>query len=291
MPAKKPKKVSKAGKKPSKRGVVRKGATPLQRANRNKELLENDLSFYNRSEKKNYARRTKGNAEHPRGVPLYTLRYDGRFYASHDRSIVLTPKEYERLANNPDAIPRYTPIHNSKGKIVRFRNTKTGDIVTPYYRYRIFGKTFNDIQDEETRVRSELYTEANVQQRYTERRTHHNLAQSYQLVHPTMNLNQIYANSDFQSLVNELRSFNYSAYGINEENILTAQNAGFDVTEESAKRALGSNVEYQTVLAKLGRRLPSDNHPVGDSDPNYIKNVVQPYYERIRGYVFHEEGE
>ena len=79
--------------------------------------------------------------------------------------------------------------------------------------------------------------------------------------------------------------------GINEENILTAQNAGFDVTEESAKRGLGSNVEYQTVLAKLGRRLPSDNHPVGDSDPNYIKNVVQPYYERIRGYVFHEEGE
>ena len=47
---------------------------------------------------------------------------------------------------------------------------------------------------------------------------------------------------------------------------------------EDAKRALGSNPEYQQVLALLGRRKPSDNHPVGDSDPNYIKNVVEPYY-------------
>jgi hypothetical protein len=280
-----PKKVSKAGKKPAKRptpktrnGVGRK-ASNTQKQNRNKELLAGDIAFYNTSEKKNYGRRTKGNAEHPRGVPLYTLRPNGKgFMISNDGSIRLTEQAYEKLALNPDAIPKYTPIHKD-GKIVRFRNTKTGDIVTPYYRYKIFGKTFNEIQDEETRIRSTLYVESQQQQRHARLSRHYSLAQSYQILHPEMNLNQIVASPDFQRLVAELTTFNYKLYGINLENIEIAQSAGYNINMEDAKRALGSNPEYQEVLVKLGRRKPSDNHPVGDSDPNYIKNVVEPYYE------------
>ena len=275
MPAKKPKK---AGKKPSKRGVVSKGATPLQRANRNKELLSGDLAFYNNSEKKNYARRTKGNKEHPRGVALYTLKQDDKgVWHSQDNTIRLSDAEYERLANNPDAIPKYTPIHKN-GRIVRFRNTRTGDIVTPYYRYQIFGKTFNQIEDEATRIRSTLYIESQEQQRHARLSRHHNLAESYQLVHPEMNLNQIYASQHFKNLVAQLTTYNYKSYGINIENIEIAQNAGYDISMDDAKRALGSDPGYQDVLAELGRRKPSDNHPVGDSEPNYINDQVRKYW-------------
>jgi hypothetical protein len=277
------KKTSKStGKKPSKRGVVSKGATSRQKANRNQELLQGDLSFYNQADKKNYSRRTKGNKQHPRGVPLYTLIHEKGVYHTLDNSISLTDAEYERLANNPDAIPRYTPLKKD-GKIVRYRNTRTGDVVTPYYRFQIFGKAFNDIQDEETRVRSELYLEAGTAQRHAAQSRHHNLAESYQIIHNDMNLNEIYRSADFQQLVGELVTYHYRAYGINPENIMTAQNLGYNITEEEAKRALGSMNGYQQVLASLGRRLPSDNHPVGDSDPNYINDVVKKYWAKQHG--------
>jgi hypothetical protein len=283
-PKKKPAKVAKkASKKPSKRGVASKGATPRQKAERNKELLRGDLAFYESQEKKNFGRRTKGTANHPRGIPLYALHQDARGnWVSSDGEVKLSDREYERLANNPDAIPKYTPIKRG-GKIVRYRNTRTGDIVTPYYRHQIFGKTFNNIEDEASRVRSELYVESLEQMRHARLSRHHNLAESYQLVHPDMSLNEIYRSNDFQTLVEELTTFNYKAYGINLENIEIAQNAGYNIDMETAKRELGRNQEYQQVLAALGRRLPSDNHPVGDSEPNYINDKVREYWARQYG--------
>lgn len=286
-PARKPKKVTKAGKKPSKRGVVSKGATPRQKAERNKELLKGDLSFYAQAEKKNYGRRTKGNAAHTRGVPLYTLKQDGKGnWHSDDNSIRLTDAEYERLANNPDAIPRYTPIRKD-GKIVRYRNTRTGDVVTPYYRFQVFGKAFKTpyhrLEEAETKIRRELYLEAGTAQRHAAQTRHHNLAESYQIVHNDMNLNEIYRSEDFKQLVAELGTYHYRAYGITPENIMTAQNLGYNITEDEAKRALGTMDGYQQVLANLGRRLPSDNHPVGDSDPNYINDVVKKYWAKQHG--------
>ena len=284
MPAKKPKRTSKATKASKAKGAAKKAApkalSQTDKAKRNQELLAKDKAFYNAMEKKNYGRRTKGNALHPKGVPLYTLRPDGKgFYRTEDNSIRLTDAQYERMALNPDAIPRYTPIREN-GKIVYYRNTRTGDIVTPHYRHKIFGKEFNKIEDEQTRERSEIYQEALVQQRHAQIARTYDLVTSYRILHPDMTPNEVRASAHFQGLVAELGTFNYKQYGITPQNIALADEiTGRNITVEGAKDALGSDPRYQEVMVQLGRRLPGETFAVGESDRDHIKNVVRPHYE------------
>lgn len=280
MPAsKKPKKTNKRTGKKTTKGV---GKKPTPKG-RNAELLKADKEFYERSEKTNYGRRTKGNALHPRGVPLYTLRPDSKgFYSTEDNSIRLTDKEYERIALNPDAIPRYTPIREN-GKIVYYRNTRTGERVTPYYRHKVFGKEFNTITDEESRQRAETYVEALAQQRYAYIARTYDLVTSYRIVHPDMTPNQVRASPHFQGLVAELGSFNYKQYGITPQNIrLADQITGQDLTSKEVKLELGRDTRYQEVMVELGRRKPGETFAVGESDRDHIKNEVIPYYEGRR---------
>jgi len=299
-PNRKPSKPSKkAAKKTAKRGVASKGATPRkatqeQKRNRNKELLAGDIAFYENQEHTNYGRRTKGNKDHPRGVRLDTLREDvNGIWHSDDNTIRLTKSEYNALAKNPDAIPQYTPIYKGK-KIVKYRNTRTGQFVKPYYRHQVFGKYFNRVVEgtPEERTRSELYREALTAQTHARVVRHFNLAESYQLLHPEMTKQQIVASEDFQILVGRLRSFNYIQYGITEENVeIIDEVQHTTLSIEDFKLALGEDEEYKEVLILLGRRLPSDSGAVGESDRDHIKNVVQPYYAAKTGAIPFSEGE
>jgi hypothetical protein len=302
-PKKKPAKVAKkAGKKPAKRTAVAKKATVVrkatqeQRRNRNKELLAGDIAFYQSSEPKNYARRTKGNKNHPRGVALYSLTKTKGIYHTDDNTIKLTDAEYEKLAENPDAVPSYTPIYKGK-KIVKYRNTRTGEFVTPYYRHQIFGKYFNssavtdrDLTNEE-KLRADIYQISNKAATHARLTRHFDLASSYQLLHPDMTKNKIVASEDFQTLVGMLRSYNYRQYGITEENVeIIDQVQHTNLSIEDFKLALGEDEQYKEVLVRLGRRTPTDSGPVGESDRDHIKNVVIPYLQNL-GIATTSEGE
>lgn len=294
-----------------KRGAAAKAAPRKRRssAENERQLLE-DLSFYEGQSPNVTTRRTKGTKKHPRGIPISNLIYDDKKNTYRSASatrgkpdIEITAGEYKKLAQNPYAVPTYTPIRerrNGKTVVVAFENSITHKRVSPYYRYQIFGKEFKREQTPVLRERKELYEASLEQQRLARVRRHYNLAESYQLLHPDMTVNKIVGEPEFQDLVVSLSSFNYRKYGINLENVEIADTElGGDYNREYSeeevellKEMLGEDPDYQEVLVGLGRRLPMDTNAVGDSDPNHIKFTVEPFLRAQHGAVeFSEDDE
>lgn len=306
-PAKKQsaKKAKKAGKKAvAKRGATKRIVVPRKRRSpeANRYQLEQDVGYYNEQSPNLLSRRTKGTARHHRGLPIGNLHYDARTntYRSVDNDIILSEREYKNLSQNPYAVPLYTPIRerkNGKTRVVAFRNTITGKEVSPYYRYQIFGKEFNKTETPEQVERANLYTVGVAQQRRASASRHYDLVRSYRLLHPELTPNEVVSSVDFQDLVIELGSFNYRNYGITLENVEIADTQlggsfNRDLSEQEVtllKDELGLDPRYQQVLVLLGRRLPSDTNPVGESDPGHIKFTVAPFYETANSAVEFEE--
>jgi hypothetical protein len=198
------------------------------------------------------------------------------------------------------AIPQYIPIHEGK-KIVAYRNSYTGERVSPYYRNKVFGRYFrgDKLETEEEIKRANIYAEATQFQRKSRARRHYNLVASYQLRNPDMSVNQVLNDPTFNSLVQQLEVFHTGQYSFSSEQwtemLEYAEGyPGRDVIQEQQaqlSREMGENADYQHVLFLLGRRLPGDTNPVGESDPNHIKNTVAPYYEALFHGTDFSEGE
>ena len=298
----------KAGKKAApkravaKKATARKGAKDRQKVN--KDRLREDISYYEaQSPTLSVLPRTKPSKKNPRGVPLSSLKFNERggfWYSETDRDIRVSAKEYERTPStikiaNPHAVPLYTPLHKNR-RIVAFRNTHNGDLVTPYYKYKIFNKYFNPkITPEEfsegvrlsseERERAAGYEGALRRQKFARQSRATDLVDSYQLLHPDMTRQQIIRDPTFQNLVGQLEVFHAGGYAITPENQAILEkvygpNIG-NVNEEG----------FAIVLVLLGRRLPSDTNPPGESDPNHIKNTVRPFYEAKNSSVPFEKEE
>ena len=284
--------------KPAKKGPApRKAAAPkpLSKQEINRRRLEADLGYYYSQEPKLYSRRTKSTKNHPRGIPLTSLSFENGYWTSRDGSVRLTDKEYERIALNPKAVPLYTPLHedpNNRKKITGYRNSITRERVSTHYQ-KMFSRYFRsaDVQGdltEEQRTMAEAYTESIVFARKARASRHYNLAESYQLVHPEMSINQIVASEDFQNLVYRLETIHkgIETFGSREfvEDVEHAIKRYPTYSEEeeiaeSIREQLSQDPEYAEVLVDLGRRTPEDTQPPGMSDINHIKLVVKPYYE------------
>jgi len=293
----KPRKSSKStGKKAvTKRGSSKKTSPRKVKVNKhkiNQDRLAEDRQYYESQEAINDLRRTKPTKKNPKGVTLASLLYRdkdvynkrGYWYSASDQSIKLSDSEYKKLAANPMAVPAYTPLHRD-GKIVAFRNTRNGDIVTPYYRYRVFGKYFNPkvtpeeyatgrrLNDEEEE-RGLTYQAMLDRQRYAKLSRGNDLARSYQLLHPTMNINQIKSDPTFKNLVGQLEVFHSKQYmNITPEN----QAMIFNIYGKSVEEL--NDEGFAEVLVLLGRRSPSDTQIPGTSDKDHIKNVVRPWLQ------------
>ena len=154
----------------AKRGVVEsitpRKATPKE----NRLRLQQDIRYYEEDFPFDYNRHTKGTKKHPKGLPLRSLvpvskTVNGEIeivgYKSVDDDIYVSKNEYRQLSYNRYAVPTYTPIHGyvKKGKtagkrtIVAYRNSRTGHIVSPYYR-KLFGKEFSKVDTEEEQERA-----------------------------------------------------------------------------------------------------------------------------------------
>lgn len=270
----------------------------------NKARLARDIEIYENAQIENMNRRTKPTKKHKRGVPLHSLEmvdYDfenKRFYrephwVSPDREVNITEREYRRLASNPYAVAQYIPVKEGK-KIVAYRNSVTGEIVTPYYRNQVFGKYFRSIEGQGGLIRSSVYAESVREQQRIARKRHYNLVSSYQLRFPDMTTAEVLRDPEFQALVTELTAFNHGQHSVSfdyfadlQEGLSEKQKA--DVVKQ-LRSEYGKDPRYQEVLMLLGRRLPSDTNPVGESDPQHIKFTVAPYYEGQRNAVEFKEG-
>jgi len=288
-------------------GVVGKPATPRASKRLNELRLEEDKAYYE-SLKDDSTRRTKPSARHKRGLPLSSFEpvyaRGGTVpieYISNDQTERLSVQQFKQLNVNPYAVPTYTPVHgytkSGKKTIKRFRNSVTGHVVSPYYRYHYFGREFNRTDTEEQVDRSNAYIAAMQTQAHAKRARSKDLVGSYQLLHPKMTRADILRSNDFQGLVIKLEQLHASAYDITDqtvEEIDTALGGSYDpknipIEKALLKEKLGENQEYKDVLVALGRRLPSDTNAVGESDPNHIKNTVRPALEALVGAEDFEE--
>lgn len=193
------------------------------------------------------------------------------------------------------AVPTYTPVRqgrtaSGKPRIVGYRNTVTGEVVSSHYRFQVFGKYFKSAAGEQ-------YKQTNNRLRRQRIVRHYNLIESYRLLHPDLTTNQIAADRTFQGLVEELEGFSAQQRFANSqfvhdelEEVTDASEDEIEVVQSNLRIQSGYNPRYQEVLVLLGRRLPSDTNPVGESDPNHIKNTVVPFYQVREGAVeFSEE--
>ena len=299
----KPRKSSKStGKKAvTKRGSSKKTSprkVKVDKHKANQDRLLQDRAYYEAQEPINPLRRTKPTKKNPKGVTLASLLYrdkdvynkEGYWYSASDKQVKLSDLEFKKLAANPMAVPAYTPLHRD-GKIVAFRNTHNGDIVTPYYRYKVFGKYFNPKVTPEEFATGRRLNEKEQERGLTykamiKRQAHakvsrgNDLARSYRLLHPTMNINQIKSDPTFQGLVGQLEAFHSNQY-MN----ITAANQQM-ILNIYGKTAEELNDEgFAAVLVLLGRRLPNDPTPPGESDRDHIKNVVMPWLESMNNSV------
>jgi len=306
--ARTPKTTKSTGKKAtSKRAVAKKATAREGRANKamiNAERLRRDKRYYeSQPATLDVLPRTGPTKKHPNGVTLASLQFDeihNVYYHSQDREVRLTPAQYNKIPSqmtitNPYAVPGYTAIHNTKGRIVAFRNVYNGELVSTHYKYRMFNKHFNPkitpeefregrrLDDEELE-RAKAYEASTARQRYAKQSRTSDLVSSYKSLHPLMTRNQIVADPDFKNLVAQLELFHAGSYmNITEEN------------KEMLRRAYGESVEqmndegFAQVLVDLGRRLPSDTQVPGTSDPGHIKFVVRPALDALRGTEDFEE--
>jgi hypothetical protein len=214
-----------------------------------------------------------------------------------DRDIKVSISEYNRggayqLSANPFAVPIYTPLHKD-GKIVAYRNTTTGDLVTPYYRNNIFRKYFkpkaysenaDKAYTKDQTIRIAAYEASLNRQRYARTARTVDLVGSYQILHPDMNRQQIRSEPTFQNLVAQLQVFHTGGYKVSAQN------------KAMLDRIYGEDTNFEEaglieVLVLLGRRLPTDTNALGESDPNHIKNTVRPFYEGATNTVPFESEE
>jgi hypothetical protein len=271
----------------------------------NRRRLQEDIDYYE-ERKFDDKRRTPPSERHKQGIQLRSLRYDSRSdtYVTQDGTVRITPEEYNRIGANPRAVPQYTPIKDNNGKITGFYNVQTKHTVTPYYRYQIFGKHFRNVDTEEDVERANLYQSSLELQRSNRLQRHHDLIESYSLrnpqfreANPTGWRTKIANDRTFRSLVSELQSYHYKQYGITPENVAIADEAlggtyneaTVETEVELLKEQLGEDPRYQEVLVLLGRRLPSEDRPVGSYGPGYIKSEVVPYYQSMFDSVEFEE--
>ncbi len=311
-------------KEPSKKRTTRaKKATPARRVvgpsttrrKASKSLNERRLQDYIRRYEENLPtndrRRTKGNARHPMGIPLVNLKettdkHGNLIHVSVDGSIKLSDIEYKQLLYNPYAIARFSPVHEmrkGRKRIVSYRDVETGQEVTPYFMKKYFRPYFSSTEDID---RANVYEASIAQQKKDRAARHFNLIDSYAIRNPQFQeqwpktwRNKIAKDPTFNALVDELETWHYKMFGITEDNIIIYDDEynipvdleTFEEQKEWLIKQLGKDKRYQEVLVLLGRRLESDVNPVGESDPNHIKNVVRPYYENLFGSVEFSEGE
>lgn len=310
-PRKKPAK--KASKTTKKRGVVKPTTSRRTSPELNKARLREDIAYYE-DNAYDYNRRTKPTARHKQGLKLSSLEYDvnTNTYYSQDGDIRITEAEYKRIAVNPNAVPKYIPIKRDN-KIKGYYRQDTGQVVTPYYRDKIFGKRFRTIEgdSEEERDRATAYVESNRLNKISRTAHRYGLVDSYLLVHPEFVVKTskgeidrrktrvaVLNDDNFIRLVEQLQTYNYNLYGINLQNVEALDeiiNGSMNLSRsegelKALREALGRDPEYQNILVELGRRKPSDVWPVGDSPPGYIKNEMRGYYESKNNSVeFSEE--
>jgi hypothetical protein len=298
-PSKKRKKATPA------RRVVGPSTTRRKKASKalNEERLNEYIRLYEENLPTNTRRRTKANEVHPRGVPLenlieYTDKHKNIRYRSVDKSIDISNSDYLQLLANPNAVTRFTPIHEmqlGRKRIVAYRDMETGQQVTPYFMSKYFRPYFSSGDDGE---RARAY-EASVQQGKLDRRArHYNLIDSFAIRNPQFReqwpknwRSKIAKDPTFNRLVDELETWHYKMFGITEDNIIIYDEEynipiNLETYEEQKEwliSKLGEDKDYQQVLVELGRRLPSEERPVGSYGPGYIKSEVIPFYENYFG--------
>jgi hypothetical protein len=315
-PRKKPAK--KASKTTKKRGVVKPTTSRRTSPELNKGRLREDIAYYE-DNAKDYSRRTKPTIKHPKGLPLDSLlpnKFDDKGnvteYISYDGDIKLTDADYERRAINPNAVPTYIPIRKGNKITSYYRQGARGQVVTRYYRDKIFGKTFRTTGDTQEEIdRSIAYEQSNLLNKHRRQSRRYSLVDSYLLVHPELEVKKrngerdknktrvaVLNDDNFIQLVERLQSYNYELYGLNIQNVELMDaalygsiNIGRSEQELKALRMeLNESKDYQNILVELGRRLPSDTFPVDTSPVRYIPDHVKPYYESKNNSVeFSEE--
>ena len=308
-----------AGKKAVSKGrVVKKTTLPKGKSNKpskaeiNSRRLAADMNYYNEQNPYNDQKLVRSSKD-SRGIQIgklletYNDKGEVVGYHSKDNSVRISVYEFNKIRANPRAAIVYIPVHNKEGKIVRYRNSYTGELVTPYYRHQVYGKKIRDIKEPADVSRLEVYQASLSARRHQDRQRHYNLIDSYVL---TLNEQEfkdehgkkwrkvIAQDEQFTDLVYELESFSSQQHSITEEYWGTAMGImGMYPDEEEVKeqtltvrRELGKQPAYQQVLVDLGRRLPADEFPVGDSPTSHIKLDVKPFYESMFG-IEYKEGE
>lgn len=323
QPAKKSKKV--AGKKAVAKAGVAKKTTPAKRAKStgakktekklskqeiNRRLLEEELRYYNDNLSESLSRRTPANAKHKRGIRLEDLNERdtpvGKRFVSKDGSVYLTEQEYNKIMVNPKATVHFTPIKDN-GKIIGYKNSRTGVIVSPHFRHNIYGKEFRKTETEEEVKRARVYEASLIQSRKERSIRRSGLIDSYLLrnehiVDDLFNGDKAAArryvakDQNFIKLVEELELYSTGMhealieYRIYAEDYLTLSPIELENRLAALKKAAGSNPRYKEVLVDLGRRRPGFDGAVGESDPNHIKLEVVPFYNSLYSNVEFKEG-
>lgn len=290
--------------------------SPPSARERNAQRLQEDIEYYRDQPLILEERRTKGTKKNPQGVRIKDLVeiFDSRGhvvgYRSKDSDIRLTVTEFHKIADNPRAIRHYIPIYgerNAAGKrrIVAFRNASTQERVTPHYRYRVLGKYFRTIpeglslQEEEPYVeKSRLYQASIDYWRRKDKERTEDLIQSYRLKMLAegreMSREDVIDDPEFQGLVDELIEFSRVQHSFTKEYVGSIDFAieefniefGQDIsqfTPKQIKDLYGMNPRYQEVLVLLGRRLPTEDRPVGSYPKGYMKDNVVPFYQAYIG--------
>lgn len=328
MPARKPRKgVTKKAKKAAKKAP--RGATPKKVAPRrsytkpglNQEFLTNDIAYYEENVSKGRPR-TPPTPEYPKGVLLSGLHYEeqrhlskdqyGRnmyvktgYYVSDDGKVRITEAQYTLLSNNPNAVPRYVPIKDKNGKIVKYYSAQTKQLVTPYYRNKVFGSHFRNrfLQVgeenegyEEALAMANAYEKAQIRYRSVLNKRSRDLMYSYAEAHPefkdengVIRTRELLSNPAFQQNVLDLQRYNsLSQYGFDPYNVAKADVAlgGKASAEqvradmEAVQAMVNLDPAYWQLLVDLGRRVPNDRRPV-DSYKNtgYYENLARPYFK------------
>ena len=327
-----------AGKKAVSKGRVAKKTTlPKEKAKKvskseiNSRRLAADLNYFAENEPFSDTKIVRS-SKNKKGVQVGKLipQYDrpgGRpvRYKSADGTIDISVIEFNRIRTNPRAAIHYTPVHDKNGKIVRYRNSYTGELVTPYYRHQKYGKAIREglregATDAEV-LRARAFDASTEVRRHQHKQRRYNIIDSYELTlgpdndiapyeqtetvkrfqeaYPKKWRSMIANDPTFNSLVMELEAFSSQQHSITEEYWGTTLGImgvypDHDTIRESAEgvqKLLGEQPAYKQVLVDLGRRLPSDDFPVGDSPTGHIKLDVKPFYEAMFGPTYKEEEE
>lgn len=287
----------------------------------NERRLAQDRAYYESQDKKMLFRSVKSE-KFPKGIPIRDFAYRTnekgeitRYEYIHDRSQTLSPREFNEIADNPLAIPHYIPVHGTfktgKKGIVGYRNAQTNEIVSPHYRFQVFGKAFNTIPDygetPEDVERSRLYYASLEYWKRKNKERSEDLVTSYRIKKLAidkieMTEQQVLADPEFQALCEELSAYANEQHQFTKEYVasidfdiaLVNERYGTNLLAPSVKdlqNAVGQSEDYQRVLIELGRRLPSEDRPVGSYGPGYIKLVVVPYMEMHMGATLFEGEE